>query len=123
MSQRVKNQLAMQETHVESLGQEDPLEEEMVTHSRIIAREELSWWSSGKESAFNVGDAGSMPDQRTKIPHAVGLSKNKQTNKPWILKIPQKDESFITCICTQVFCRLFYELSLHASYLSCEVLL
>ena len=73
MSQRVKNQLAMQEIHIESLGQEDPLEEEMVTHSRIIAREELSWWSSGKESAFNVGDAGSIPDQRTKIPHAVGL--------------------------------------------------
>ena len=57
----------MQEIHIESLGQEDPLEEEMVTHSRIIAREELSWWSSGKESAFNVGDAGSIPDQRTKI--------------------------------------------------------
>ena len=70
-----------------------------------------------------AGGMGLIPSQRTKIPHAVGLSKNKQTNKPWILKIPQKDESFITCICTQVFCRLFYELSLHASYLSCEVLL
>ena len=48
--------------------------------------------------------------------------KNK-TKQPWIKKIPQKDESFITCIRTQVFCRLFYELSVHASYLSCEVLL
>ena len=67
----VKNQLAMQKTQVESLGREDPLEEEMATHSRIIAWEELSWWPS--ESAFHVGDAGSIPDQRTKIPHAVGL--------------------------------------------------
>ena len=63
----------MQQPLVLSLGQEDPLEEEMVTHSRIIAREELSWCSSGKESAFSVEDAGSIPDQRTKIPHAVGL--------------------------------------------------
>ena len=29
----VKNLLAMQETRVQSLGQEDPLEKEMATHS------------------------------------------------------------------------------------------
>ena len=33
----VKNLCAMQETHVLSLGQEDPLEKEMATHSRILA--------------------------------------------------------------------------------------
>ena len=67
---------------------------------------------------------GLIPGQRTKIPHAVVLSKKQnKTKQPWIKKIPQKDESFITCIRTQVFCRLFYELSVHASYLSCEVLL
>ena len=33
----VKNLPAMQETQVWSLGQEDPLEEEMVTHSSILA--------------------------------------------------------------------------------------
>ena len=33
----VKNVLAMQETWVRSLGQEDPLEQEMATHSRILA--------------------------------------------------------------------------------------
>ena len=33
----VKNLRAMQETHVLSLGQEDPLEKEMATHSRILA--------------------------------------------------------------------------------------
>ena len=33
----VKNLLAMQETQVQSLGGEDPLEEEMATHSSILA--------------------------------------------------------------------------------------
>ena len=33
----VKNLPAMQETRVRSLGQEDPLEKEMVTHSSIPA--------------------------------------------------------------------------------------
>ena len=33
----VKNPLAMQETQVRSLGQEDPLEEEVATHSNILA--------------------------------------------------------------------------------------
>ena len=37
MAQTVKNQPAMQETRVRSLGQEDPLEEDMVTHSGILA--------------------------------------------------------------------------------------
>ena len=33
----VKNLPAMQETPVSSLGQKDPLEKEMVTHSSILA--------------------------------------------------------------------------------------
>ena len=33
----VKSLPAMQETGVQSLGQEDPLEEEMETHSNILA--------------------------------------------------------------------------------------
>ena len=33
----VKNPLAMQETQVQSLGQEDPLEKEMATHCNILA--------------------------------------------------------------------------------------
>ena len=37
MSQTVKNLLAVQETRVPSLGQEDPLEKEMATHSGILA--------------------------------------------------------------------------------------
>ena len=37
MAQLVKNLPAMQETWVQSLGQEDPLEKEMATHSSTLA--------------------------------------------------------------------------------------
>ena len=37
MAQMVKNLPAMQETWVSSLGQEDPLEKRMATHSTILA--------------------------------------------------------------------------------------
>ena len=37
MAQSVKNLPAMQETLVQSLDWEDPLEKEMVTHSSILA--------------------------------------------------------------------------------------
>ena len=36
MTQTIKNLPAMQETWVPSLGQEDPLEKEMATHSSIF---------------------------------------------------------------------------------------
>ena len=38
----VKNSPAMQETQVRSLGQENPLEEEVATHTSILAWE-ISW--------------------------------------------------------------------------------
>ena len=37
MAQTVKNLTAVQETQVRSLGQEDPLEKGMATHSSILA--------------------------------------------------------------------------------------
>ena len=37
VAQWVKNSPAMQKTQVQSLGWEDPLEEEMATHSSILA--------------------------------------------------------------------------------------
>ena len=42
MAQRVKCLPAMQETWVRSLGQDDPLEKEMATHSSILAWE-IPW--------------------------------------------------------------------------------
>ena len=41
MAQRLKRLPPMQETRLRSLGQEDPLEKEMVTHSSILASEIL----------------------------------------------------------------------------------
>ena len=56
----VKNPAAMQETQVQSLGQEDPLEEGMATYSSILAwripwREEAGWLQSMgcKESGYD----------------------------------------------------------------------
>ena len=37
VAQKVKHLAAMQETQVRSLGQEDPLEKEMATHSSTFA--------------------------------------------------------------------------------------
>ena len=74
VAQLVKNLPAMQETWVLSLGQEDPLEKGMATHSstlawRILWTEDLvdyspwdrkksaSRWLRGKESTCQAGDA------------------------------------------------------------------
>ena len=46
MAQMVKNPPAMQETQVRSLGQDDPLEKGMATHSSI-----LTWRTSWTEEA------------------------------------------------------------------------
>ena len=37
MAQMIKKLPAMQETRVQSLGREDPLEKEMAVHSKILA--------------------------------------------------------------------------------------
>ena len=48
VGQMVKNLPAMQETQVQSLGQEDPLENGMATHSGILAWEIT--WTEGLQS-------------------------------------------------------------------------
>ena len=50
MAQMVKNLPAMQETHVQFLGQEDLLEKGMATHSRILA-----WRFPWTETVHGVG--------------------------------------------------------------------
>ena len=42
MAQMVKSLLAMWKTQVQSLGWEDPLEKEMITHSSILAQK-IPW--------------------------------------------------------------------------------
>ena len=56
MAQMVKNLPGMQETRVQSLGREDPLEKEMATHFNILAwripwtEEPGGLWSMGSQS-------------------------------------------------------------------------
>ena len=56
----VKNLPAMQETWVRSLGQEDPLEKRMATHSNILAWRIL--WTE------DLGELQSMESQRVSVP-------------------------------------------------------
>ena len=53
MVQTVKNLPAMQETWIRSLGQEDPLEEEMATHSNILTWEII--WTEEPRGLQSVG--------------------------------------------------------------------
>ena len=50
MAQSVKSLPAVQETRVQSLGWEDPLEKEMATHSGILVMENSmdrgAWWTT-----------------------------------------------------------------------------
>ena len=55
MAQLVKNPPAKQETQVQSLGGEDPLEKEMATHSSILA-----WKTHGQRSLIGHGIAKSQ---------------------------------------------------------------
>ena len=55
----VTNLPAIQETWVQSLGWEDPLEKGMATHSSIL--EGFPGGSEGKASACNAGDLGWIP--------------------------------------------------------------
>ena len=49
VAQTVKNPLAIQETWVQSLGQEDPLEKEMAIHSSILAWENPNRYEISKK--------------------------------------------------------------------------
>ena len=55
MAQQVKNPPAVQETQVQSLGWEDPLEEELATHSSILA-----WENPWREEHGGVQSMGSQ---------------------------------------------------------------
>ena len=59
IAQSVKNPPAMQETLVQFLDREDPLEKGWVTHSNILG---LPCGSAGKESTCSAGDLGSILD-------------------------------------------------------------
>ena len=54
VAQIVKNLPAMQETHIQSLGWEDPLEKELATHSSVLA-----WRSPWTEKPGRLQSMGS----------------------------------------------------------------
>ena len=58
IAQLVKNPSAMQDTPVQFLGGEDPLEKAQANHSSIPG---LPLWLIGKESTCNVRDLGLIP--------------------------------------------------------------
>ena len=58
--QLVKNPSAMQETPVQFLGWEDPLEEEMATHSSILA-----WRIQGQRSLLGYSPGGPKESDMT----------------------------------------------------------
>ena len=60
MAQTVKNLPAMQETQVQSLGQEDPLEKEMATYSSILA-----WRIPWTEETGRLQSPGSQESDMT----------------------------------------------------------
>ena len=59
----VKNLPAMQDTWVRSLGQEDPLEKEMATHSSILAWEIL--WKEEPSSPRGLKSQARLSDSTT----------------------------------------------------------
>ena len=63
VAQTVNNLHAMQETWIQSLGQEDPLEKGMVTHSSILA-----WITPRTDEPFGLQ---SMRSQRVRHDQAV----------------------------------------------------
>ena len=63
----------MQEMQVQSLGQEDPLEKEMATHSSILAWE-IPWAEESMGSqrvGYDSSTKGSLIAQLVKIPPAM----------------------------------------------------
>ena len=81
-----KESPAMQEAQVRFLGQEDPLENGMATHSSVLA-----WKSHGKKSL--VGFIQSMGSQRVRQ-ETEQLNNSNKTNSP--LKISLLSPSYFS---------------------------
>ena len=69
MAPRLKNLPAMREMWVRSLGQEDPLEQEMATHSSILA-----WRIPWSEEPGGLQSTGSQSDTTERLHFHFSLS-------------------------------------------------
>ena len=83
MAQMVKNLPAMQETQVQSLGREDPLEKGMVTHFSVLA-----WRIPPTDRPGRLPSKGS---QRVRPGSATTFSLQERNGNVSISKIPLKE--------------------------------
>ena len=83
----VKNQLAMQETWVQSLGGEDPLEEEMATYSSMLAWE-VPWPVHRPEEPVGSQRVGHDWVTNTQT-HCNTKNGGKKTHLPWVPNVYQ----------------------------------
>ena len=97
MDQAVKNLPVMQETWVQSLGQEDPLEKGMTTHSSILA-----WRIPWTEEPGGLQSTGSIEDLRASRtedsgegngnPLQYSCLKNPMDRGAWRATVPRSQE-------------------------------
>ena len=73
VAQMVKHLPTMQETQVQSLGWEDPLEKEMATHSSTLARK-ISW----TEEHGRLQSRGHSQSDRTEQLHFLSLTAERK---------------------------------------------
>ena len=81
LAQRIKNTPAMQETWVQSLGREDPLERGMATHSNILA-----WETPWTEEPGRLQSMGSQ-----RVRHDLAI---KQQQEEWIGSLGLADANY-----------------------------
>ena len=84
VAQSVKNLPAMQETQVQFLGQEDPLEKEMETHSSI-----LDWRIPWTEGAWWTTVHGVTKSRTQLKPFSMRVHQWSET-RPWLFGFAEK---------------------------------
>ena len=89
VAQMVKNLLAMQETQVQFLGQEDPLEKRLATHSSIFA-----WRIPWTEEPGGLPSTGSQRVGHNGVTSLHFFSRG--TSQP-------KDQTLVSCIAGRFF--------------------
>ena len=86
VAQRVKHLPAMQETQVQSLGWEDPLEKEMATHSSTLA-----WKIPGTEKPLqSMGSQRVRQDWATSFHLATLMAESEEELKSLLLKVKRR---------------------------------
>ena len=73
VAQTVKSLPAMWETWVHSLGQEDPLEKEMATHSRFLPGKSHGWRSPVGYSPWGHKELDTTEQLHFHIPHSLDI--------------------------------------------------